>query len=83
MAIFQLAMNHLKSDVNMKAELKSLQEKTLKLVTMYLKACQENSRLHKELDDAHSQNQELNEKIAAAKHRLEKLLVNISDHESS
>lgn len=67
----------------MKAELKSLQEKTLKLVTMYLKACQENSRLHKELDDAYSQNQKLNEKIAAAKHRLEKLLVNISDHESS
>lgn len=67
----------------MKAELKSLQEKTLKLVTMHQQICQENTRLRKELEDVHCQNQKLNEKIAIATHRLEKLLLNISDHESS
>ena len=47
----------------MKAELKSLQEKTLKLVILYRKTHQENSRLRKELADTQSQNKKLNEKI--------------------
>ncbi len=66
----------------MKAELKSLQEKTLKLVILYRKTHQENSRLRKELVDTQSQNKKLNEKITTATQRLEKLLLNISDNES-
>ena len=66
----------------MKAELKSLQEKTLKLIVLYRKTHQENSKLRKELADTQSQNKKLNEKITTATQRLEKLLLNISDNES-
>ncbi|GKS70159.1 hypothetical protein W03_21630 [Nitrosomonas sp. PY1] len=66
----------------MKAELKSLQEKTLTLIVLYRKTRQENSRLRKELTNAQSQNKKLNEKITTATERLEKLLLNIPDNES-
>lgn len=66
----------------MKAELKSLEEKIFKLVTMYQEIYQENSKLRKELEDSQAQNHKLSEKITSATHRLEKLLSNISDHES-
>ena len=49
---------------------------------MYQKIYQENSKLRKELEDSQAQNHKLNEKIISATHRLEKLLSNISDHES-
>ena len=66
----------------MKAELKSLQEKTLKLVILYRETHQENSRLRKEVADTQSQNKKKNKKIRTATQRLEKLLLNISDNES-
>ncbi len=61
----------------METELKSLEEKMLRLINSYQNTRVENRELRKQLADFQEKNEQLTEKIHVAANRLETLLTKI------
>ena len=65
----------------MDAELKALEERIGQLIDLSQRLRSENRELRQQLAQAASDNKRLNEKVDAAKVRLEKLLANLPEEE--
>jgi len=65
----------------MDAELKALEERIGQLIELSQRLRSENRELRQQLAQAASDNKRLNEKVDAAKVRLEKLLANLPEEQ--
>ena len=65
----------------MDAELKALEERIGQLIDLSQRLRSENRELRQQLAQAASDNKRLNEKVDAAKAKLEKLLANLPEEE--
>ncbi len=61
----------------MDSELKSLEDKIDQLIRLYQGTCEENVRLHLQLENAEIEKQQLTERMRIAAERLEILLNNL------
>ena len=65
----------------METELKSLEEKVLRLIRLHQEVQMENIKLRQQLTERNEENEKLTRKIKLAASRLETLLINIPDNE--
>lgn len=65
----------------METELKSLEEKMLRLINSYQNTRLENMKLRQQLIESQEKNEQLNEKIHIAANRLETLLTKIPEND--
>lgn len=64
----------------METELKSLEEKMLRLIDSYQNARLENIKLRQQLIESQEKNEQLNEKMHIAANRLETLLTKLPEN---